>query len=59
MRESLIERIVRIYGLEHEMTIALCELCERYPQTEAYDRALEVLVQCHEEFPVGMNEEIE
>ena len=52
MREQLMDRMIRIYGLEHEIVIAFCKMCEDYPQTEAYDKTLAILVMCHEECPV-------
>ena len=52
MREQLMDRMIRIYGFEHEIVIAFCTMCETYPNTEAYDKTLRVLVECHEEYPV-------
>lgn len=59
MREQLMDRMIRIYGFEHEIVIAFCTMCEDYPQTEAYDNTLRVLVESHEEFPVLDEEEEE
>ena len=52
MREQLMDRMIRIYGFEHEIVIAFCAMCETYPNTEAYEEMLRVLVEWHEEYPV-------
>ena len=52
MREQLMDRMIRIYGFEHEIVIAFRGMCETCPNTEAYDMMLRVLVEWHEEFPV-------
>ena len=52
MREHLMDRMIEIYGLEHEIVIAFRAMCETYPKTEAYEKTLRVLVECHEEYPV-------
>ena len=52
MREQLMDRMIRIYGFEHEIVIAFCAMCETYPNTEAYEKMLRALVEWHEEFPV-------
>ena len=52
MREQLMDRMIKIYGLEHEVVIAFRAMCETYPKTEAYEKTLRILVECHEEYPV-------
>ena len=52
MREQLMDRMIKIYGLEHEIVIAFRAMCETYPKTEAYEKTLRILVECHEEYPV-------
>ena len=52
MREELMDRMIKIYGFEHEIVIAFCAMCETYPSTGMYDKTLRVLVECHEEDPV-------
>ena len=49
IREQLADRIIRLYGFESPITIDFCRLCEEWPDTETYDRALARLVKCHEE----------
>lgn len=58
-REQLIDRMIRIYGFEHEAVIDFAKLCEHYPVGEVYDDMLEILVECHEEDPVDRDEEEE
>ena len=45
-KEELINRMVAIYGLEHPIVIAFCDLINRIDV-----RVLETLVKSHEEFP--------
>ena len=53
MREELLGRIVKIYGLEHPITIAFAHLIE----SDISDKDLETLVKAHEEFPIFNDEE--
>lgn len=52
MRENLIDRMIRIYGFEHPLVIQFAELCEDMAHTEANDKALMMLVEAREEYPV-------
>lgn len=47
-REKLLERVIRIYGFEHEVTIGFARLCEN---TDFSDACLEALCIAHECFP--------
>ena len=49
MREQLLDRMIRIYGFEHEIVIEFARMCEEWLPTENNDKALETLVKCHEE----------
>lgn len=51
-RESLIDRMIRIYGFEHECVLAFISLCEKYEDSLWNDQLLEILVENHEAFPV-------
>jgi hypothetical protein len=51
MRETLLDRIIRIYGFEHEVTIQFADMCEKWDNNSANDRMLEILVDAHEEHP--------
>lgn len=48
IREKLLERVIRVYGFEHEITIGFAKLCEN---TDFSDKFLEVLCIAHESFP--------
>lgn len=54
-RENLLDRMIRIYGFEHEIVIEFARLME----TEMSDHDLETIVKAHEEFPVFDDEEEE
>lgn len=51
MREQLLDRMIRIYGFEHNIVINFARMCETYPQGEQWDKALRVLVECYEASP--------
>ena len=57
MREQLLDRMIRIYGFEHEIVIEFAKMCEEWLLTENNDKALETLVKCHEENPIGFDDE--
>lgn len=54
MKEQLLDRMIRIYGFEHEAVIAFAELIEKDIFT---DEILETIVKAHEEHPVVEDEE--
>ena len=47
-REKLLERVIRVYGFEHEVTIGFARLCEN---PDFSDACLEALCIAHECFP--------
>lgn len=49
MREQLLDRMIRMYGFEHPIVIDFARMCEEWSPTENNDKALEILVKCHEE----------
>ena len=57
IRENLIDRMIRIYGFENPIVIDFCRLCETFPTGEIIDKELEILVNCHETYPVVENKE--
>ena len=57
MREQLLDRMIRIYGFEHEIVIEFARMCKEWLPTENNDKALETLVKCHEENPVGFDDD--
>ena len=59
MREQLLDRMIRIYGFEHEIIIEFARMCEEWLPTENNNKALETLVKYHEENPVGFDKEFQ
>lgn len=56
MREQLLDRMIRIYGFEHPLTIEFAEMIENpFYKTSI----LETLVKYHEHYPQIINEEDE
>ena len=51
LREKLLDRMIRMYGMEHEIVISFAKLCETWDNGGIWDEALETLVKAHEEFP--------
>jgi len=56
-RQKLLDRIIRIYGYEHEITIDFAKMCENYPNGENCEKALETLVKIHESRPYTEDDE--
>lgn len=54
MREQLLDRMIRIYGFEHEVVIEFARMIENPIYT---DKDLETIVKAHEENPVGFDED--
>lgn len=54
LRENLIDRMIRIYGFEHEVVIDFAKMCE---MTCMSDEALTTIVECHEEYPITEDDE--
>lgn len=50
-RENLISRMISLYNMEHKAVKDFCYLCERFPNTEQYDKHLEIIVITHEKHP--------
>ena len=59
MRENLLDRLIKIYGFEQPIVIEFAKLCERMENIAIYDKALRVLVESHEEYPVLDTDEME
>lgn len=49
-RESLIDRMINLYGYENPIVIEFAKLCEDWAQTEEYDTYLRVVVKTHEDY---------
>ena len=54
MRAQLLDRMIRIYGFEHEVVIEFARMCESDNFT---DKDLEVIVEAHEANPIGFDED--
>jgi len=50
-REKLIDRMIRLYGLESPIVIEFCRLCEDWESTEWNDKVLTLMVGAHEAEP--------
>lgn len=50
-REMLIQRIIRLYGLEHPITIQFCQLAERWADNTWNNKCLQLMVEAHEADP--------
>lgn len=50
-RETLVDRMIRVYGFEHDCVLAFISLCERYEDSLWNDHLLEILVESHEADP--------
>ena len=59
MRKNLIDRMIKIYGVEHPAVIHFTELCERWEDTEISDTILQLAVETHEEYPNFDTDEME
>ena len=59
MREQLLDRMIRIYGFEHEIVIEFARMCEEWLPTENNNKTLETLVKYHEENPVDFDKEFQ
>jgi len=51
-RESLLERMIAIYGLENPIVIQFADMCEKYGDNAFNDDILRLLVDAHEADPV-------
>lgn len=52
-REKLLARMIHIYGFEHEITIEYAKILEKAPQTKEIDDILKIVVEYHEQYPLG------
>ena len=55
-RENLLDRMIRIYGLENPIVIDFAEWCERWEENEWNNKALTILVEAHEADPVFLED---
>ena len=50
-RENLVDRVIRVYGYEHFMTVRFAQMCEILDNTAENDQVLAGLVQDYEKAP--------
>ncbi len=55
-RNSLIDRMIRVYGLENPIVIDFCRNCEIWPVNDWNDKCLAIVVASHEADPVVIGE---
>ena len=55
-RENLIDRMIKIYGYEHEIVLEFCRLCENWESNVWNDKCLEIVVEAHEAEPMIFEE---
>lgn len=48
-RNSLIDRMVSLYGLENPIVVDFCQMCERLDNNDWNDKCLAIVVACHED----------
>ena len=51
-RENLIDRMIAIYGMEHDIVIHFAELCERWSDSPWNNECLRLMVEAHEATPI-------
>lgn len=51
-RENLLNRMIRIYGFENEITIWFAQLLEDQEDNEINNKMLRIMVECHEKSPI-------
>lgn len=49
-RENLVDRLIRIYGLENPIVIEFCRYCENWADSEENDNLLTVYVETNEDY---------
>ena len=61
-RNSLLDRMIHLYGFEHPLVVQFAISCEGYTSPDLapmWDKCLETIVECHEEHPYREDEEEE
>ena len=55
-RESLLDRMICIYGFEHKIVIDFAKMCETWADNDWNNKYLTVVVECHEADPVFLKD---
>ena len=51
-RENLIDRMIALYGYEHEVVVRFASYCEEWEENEWNNKMLSTVVKAHEAFPL-------
>jgi hypothetical protein len=55
-RENLLNRMIRIYGFEHEIVLDFAAMCEAWADNDWNNKCLAILVESHEADPVFLED---
>lgn len=50
-RESLLDRMIRLYGFEHENVIVFASMVDKYLDSADWNNAMRLIVEAHEKYP--------
>ena len=50
-RKNLVDRMIRLYGFENEITVMFANMAEKYVDSPEWDGAMEIIVEAHESLP--------
>ena len=51
-RKNLVDRMIHLYGFEHEIVILFANMAEKYTDSKEWDNAMRLIVEAHEANPV-------
>ena len=51
-RANLVDRMIRLYGFEHPVTVLFADMADKYLGSPEWDRAMLIIVTAHEAHPV-------
>ena len=55
-RESLLDRMIRIYGCENKIVLDFAAMCEAWANNDWNNKCLAILVESHEAYPVFLED---
>lgn len=55
-RQAMLDKMIKIYGFEHEVTVAFAGMLENWDDTKECDKALEMILITHKEHSVMLDE---
>lgn len=56
-RESLVNRMIRVYGFEDKIVLDFARMCEKWANNDWNNKCLAILVASHEADPVYCGED--